>query len=89
MAELTEEHSKIKAMQFEIEKGLSTVGEDQEERDSRSIFVGNVDYSTLPEELEANFKQAGEIEKILIKSDAYQNPKGYVEIQLTLTMNDQ
>ncbi|EFC42148.1 predicted protein [Naegleria gruberi] len=78
---MQEEHAKIKEMQSEIERNLSTVAENQEEIDSRSIYVGNVDYGSVAEELENHFKQAGDIIRITIKSDKMGNPKGFAYIE--------
>jgi len=73
---MQDEHKKIQEMQEQIEKNLSTVAEDQEEVDSRSIYVGNVDYGSIASELEAHFKVAGEIIRTTIKCDKFGNPKG-------------
>jgi polyadenylate-binding protein 2 len=53
-----------------------------EERDKRSIFVGNVDYSTSTEELRAVFKECGVIERVTIPTDRPTGrPKGYAYIE--------
>lgn len=53
-----------------------------EERDKRSIFVGNVDYSTSTEELRAVFKECGVIERVTIPTDRLTGrPKGYAYIE--------
>jgi len=52
--------------------------ENKEEVDARSIYVGNVDYSCTPEEIQAHFKDCGTINRVTIPVDKYsQQPKGY------------
>ena len=48
--------------------------------DDRSIFIGNVDYSSTVEELHEFFKTCGTIDKITIKTDSYGKPKGLVDL---------
>ncbi|CAO3599089.1 unnamed protein product [Absidia cylindrospora] len=46
--------------------------------DSRSIYVGQVDYGTSPEELQNFFQQCGQINRVTILCDKYTgHPKGY------------
>lgn len=55
---------------------------ENEERDERSIFVGNVDYSTSTEELRGLFKDCGSIERVTIPTDKFtKHPKGYAYIE--------
>jgi polyadenylate-binding protein 2 len=50
---------------------------DPSERDSRSVFVGNVDFSTGPEELKNFFQTCGTIQTAKILMDKYTlKPKG-------------
>lgn len=54
----------------------------QEEVDSRSIYVGNVDYQSTPEQLEELFREVGVIERVTILFDKYTGlPKGYAYIE--------
>ncbi len=65
MRELEEEVEKLKELQNEVEKQMSLSRpavvpvvlsmEEKMEADSRSIYVGNVDYGATPEELQAHF----------------------------------
>ncbi|ODV93389.1 hypothetical protein PACTADRAFT_51984 [Pachysolen tannophilus NRRL Y-2460] len=58
----------------------------QQEVDSRSIYVGNVDYSSTPEELEQFFNRAGVINRITILYNKYTGkPKGYAYIEFDAT----
>lgn len=54
----------------------------QQEVDSRSVYVGNVDFKTNPEQLENFFNSAGVIERITILFDKYTGlPKGYAYVE--------
>lgn len=47
------------------------------EADARSIYVGNVDYSTTAEELEQHFHGCGSINRVTIQCDKFTgHPKG-------------
>ena len=55
-----------------------------DERDLRSIFVGNVDYSASTEEIRIFFKECGAIERVTIPTDKFtKSPKGYAYIEFT------
>lgn len=91
--EMEEEAEKIKQMQTEVDKqmaggsttGLATVPlslEEKQEIDTRSVYVGNVDYGASAEELEAHFHGCGTINRVTIlcnKSDGH--PKGFAYIE--------
>lgn len=49
--------------------------------DSRSIYVGNVDYSTTLEELKELFSACGPVERVTIPSDKGGQPKGFAYIE--------
>jgi len=54
----------------------------KEEVDSRSIYVGNVDYSANPEELKEHFASCGTINRVTILCDKFTgHPKGYAYIE--------
>lgn len=48
---------------------------DREEADSRSIYVGNVDYSCTPEELQLHFQACGTVNRVTILTDKMGNAK--------------
>ena len=49
--------------------------------DQRSVYVGNVDYGTAPEELQAHFNSCGTIDRITILCDKWTGkPKGYAYV---------
>lgn len=52
------------------------------EIDVRSVYVGNVDYSATPQELEQVFNSAGVINRITLLCDKFTGlPKGYAYIE--------
>ncbi|KAJ1924281.1 hypothetical protein IWQ60_005320 [Tieghemiomyces parasiticus] len=54
------------------------------EVDSRSIYVGNVEYAATPEDLQAHFKDCGEVNRVTIICDRVSGtPKGYGYIEFT------
>lgn len=56
--------------------------EENDEVDRRSIYVGNVDYSTKPYDLQEFFKASGQINRITIMVDKWTGkPKGYAYIE--------
>ena len=55
---------------------------EKQSTDALSIFVGNVDYSTTAEQLNAHFGSCGEVVRVTILSDPYtQQPKGYAYVE--------
>ena len=47
----------------------------REEADGRSIYVGNVDYSCTPEELQLHFQGCGTVNRVTILTDKLGNAK--------------
>ncbi|CAL2031705.1 unnamed protein product [Caenorhabditis brenneri] len=71
--------------------------EEQKEIDARSVFVGNVDFNSTVEELEAHFKGCGTIARTTIPRDKYsqrQKNFAYIEfeekesVELALVMHE-
>eukprot|EP00889_Picochlorum_renovo_P002111 jgi/Picre1/29141/NNA_004534.t1 len=64
------------------EGGTATeAGPGKDELDSRSVYVGNVDYSCTPEELQAHFQECGTVNRVTILTDKFGNPKGYAYVE--------
>lgn len=54
----------------------------QEEIDSRSVYIGNVDYETTATDLQAHFIPFGTINRVTILFDKYTGyPKGYAYLE--------
>lgn len=79
VAEMEEEAKKLREMQATLEQQSADLADDKESVDARSIFVGNVDYSASPEEIQAHFQSCGSINRVTILLDKFTGqPKGYV-----------
>jgi polyadenylate-binding protein 2 len=83
LEEMEENQTKISAASSAAAAQASTAvaakskaEEDRAARDERSVFVGNVDFSTTGEELMGYFSSCGTIERVTILSDKFGTPKG-------------
>ncbi|GAM25569.1 hypothetical protein SAMD00019534_087440 [Acytostelium subglobosum LB1] len=79
--EMEEETKKLTELQNSIEASAGAFG-DQEEIDARSVYVGNVEYTSTQEEILAHFQSCGTVNRITILNDKTTgHPKGccYVE----------
>ncbi|KAJ2903554.1 RNA recognition domain-containing protein [Zalerion maritima] len=84
--EMEEEANRLREMQQNIDQQSTTIDktEEKEDVDSRSIFVGNVDYSVSPEEIQAHFQTCGSINRVTILLDKVTGqPKGYAYVEFT------
>ncbi|XP_071488326.1 polyadenylate-binding protein 2-B-like [Diadema setosum] len=92
--EMEEEAEKLKEMQNEVDKQMSLSSppaaapathlslEEKAEVDSRSVYVGNVDYSATAEELEQHFHGCGSINRVTILCDKFTgHPKGFAYVE--------
>jgi hypothetical protein len=83
--EMEAEAAKLREMQASLDQQHQDLSENKEDVDSRSIFVGNVDYSASPEEIQAHFQSCGSINRVTILLDKFTgHPKGYVYIPTPL-----
>ena len=67
------------------EKTEASAEKSVENKDACSIYVGQVDYGTTPEELLGHFEACGTVERVTIVCDKYTGrPKGfaYLEFQV-------
>jgi polyadenylate-binding protein 2 len=82
LKELQDEADRLQQMQTELHKESEDLREDKKDQDARSIYVGNVDYGTTPEELQQLFQTCGSINRITIALNKYtQHPMGYAYIE--------
>jgi hypothetical protein len=80
LAEMEAEAQKIREMQESVDKEHSALStqDKAEDVDARSVFVGNVDYSCTPEDVQAHFAACGTILRVTILCDKITgHPKGY------------
>ncbi|KAK4172789.1 hypothetical protein QBC36DRAFT_337114 [Triangularia setosa] len=77
VAEMEAEAAKLREMQASMDQERQGLQDDKEDIDNRSVFVGNVDYSTSPEELQNHFGECGSINRVTILLDKFTGqPKG-------------
>lgn len=91
--EMEKEAEKLKEMQSEVEKQMNLSGssvtsptamsmEERLDADTRSVWVGNVDYGATAEELEAHFHGCGSINRVTILCDKFTgHPKGFAYVE--------
>ncbi|CAL0303120.1 unnamed protein product [Lupinus luteus] len=53
----------------------------KEELDSRSIYVGNVDYACTAEDVRRHFERCGIVNRVTIPVDNYGHPKGFAYVE--------
>ncbi|GER46568.1 polyadenylate-binding protein [Striga asiatica] len=61
--------------------GSSATQAEKEEVDSRSIYVGNVDYACTPEEVQQHFQSCGTVNRVTILTDKFGQPKGFAYVE--------
>ncbi|XXH03494.1 hypothetical protein Hte_009899 [Hypoxylon texense] len=84
VAEMEQEAAKLREMHAALEEKGQEASDDRTDVDSRSIFVGNVDYSVSPEEIQAHFQSCGSINRVTILLDKFTGqPKGYAYVEFT------
>lgn len=84
VAEMEQEAAKLREMHAALEERNQEASDDRNDIDSRSIFVGNVDYSVSPEEIQAHFQSCGSINRVTILLDKFTGqPKGYAYVEFT------
>ncbi|KAI5923196.1 hypothetical protein F4810DRAFT_227573 [Camillea tinctor] len=84
VAEMEQEAAKLREMHAALEERTQETSDDRSDVDSRSIFVGNVDYSVSPEEIQAHFQSCGSINRVTILLDKFTGqPKGYAYVEFT------
>jgi len=85
VTQMEEEAQRLIELQSQVELGSSSgsIGSvNKEDTDSRSVYVGNVDYGATPEELQAHFQSCGTINRITILCDKFTgHPKGFAYVE--------
>ena len=81
LAELEEENTKIAALSASS-SSASSASSSSSDTDSRSVYVGNVDYSSTKEELFSLFSSCGPVLRVTILADKHSGqPKGFAYIE--------
>ena len=68
-------------MQVPIAQDPATDQASKQEVDSRSVFVGNIDYSCTPEKVQNHFQSCGTVNRVTIKADKFGHPKGFAYVE--------
>ncbi|XP_061345596.1 polyadenylate-binding protein 2-like isoform X2 [Gastrolobium bilobum] len=90
LKEMEEEAAALREMQAKVEKEIDPAGAaasqaNKEETDSRSVFVGNVDYACTPEEVQQHFQSCGTVNRVTILTDKFGQPKGFAYVEFIET----
>ncbi|KAL7409708.1 hypothetical protein BDY24DRAFT_366491 [Mrakia frigida] len=65
-------------------EGAEAMDEDKEDVDGRSVYIGNVDYASTPEEIQSHFAACGQINRVTILCDKFTgHPKGYAYVEFS------
>ncbi|KAL6581355.1 Polyadenylate-binding protein 2 [Orobanche minor] len=92
LQEIEEEAGALRQMQVKVQKEMggaiqenpaddSSSQAEKEEVDSRSIYVGNVDYACTPEEVQQHFQSCGTVNRVTILTDKFGQPKGFAYVE--------
>ncbi|MED6132201.1 Polyadenylate-binding protein 3 [Stylosanthes scabra] len=90
LKEMEEEAAALREMQAKVEKEIGSAQDpataaasqaNKEEADSRSVFVGNVDYACTPEEVQQHFQSCGTVNRVTILTDKFGHPKGFAYVE--------
>ncbi|GER30420.1 polyadenylate-binding protein [Striga asiatica] len=94
LKEMEDEAAALREMQAKVEQEMGAAQDpaaaaasqtNKEEVDSRSVFVGNVDYSCTPEEVQQHFQSCGTVNRVTIRTNKYGQPKGYAYVEFLET----
>ncbi|GAB2226086.1 hypothetical protein Droror1_Dr00021872 [Drosera rotundifolia] len=90
LKEMEDEAAALREMQAKVEKEMGAVQDpanaaaslaNREEVDSRSVYVGNVDYACTPEEVQQHFQPCGTVNRVTILTDKFGQPKGFAYVE--------
>ena len=85
LAELEEENNKIAALSASAHPPAgapsAAASAASAEVDARSVYIGNVDYSSTKEELHSLFSACGAVNRVTLPTDFRGNPKGFAYVE--------
>ena len=82
MKKLEEEERKLAAQEAALDQAMEKT-QSNVPVDDKSVYIGNVDYSTTPEQLKNHFKSCGSIERVTILVNKYTGrPKGFAYVDV-------
>ncbi|KAK6122013.1 hypothetical protein DH2020_044242 [Rehmannia glutinosa] len=90
LKEMEEEVVALREKQAKVEKEMGAVQDpasvaaaaaSKEEVDSRSVFVGNVDYACTLKEVQQHFQSCGTVNRVTILTYKFGKPKGFAYVE--------
>ena len=81
LAEMEAEAEKLNSAQDSTSDANGASSVPSADSDARSVYVGQVDYSATPHELQNHFKDCGTINRVTILCNKWGQPKGYAYIE--------
>lgn len=87
MEEMEKEGNKLKELHAQLsQESQEQSDKEKQDIDTRSVYVGNVDYGTAPLELQQHFSSAGIVNRVTILTNKFTGqPKGYAYIEFSAT----
>ncbi|CUM67316.1 uncharacterized protein PRCAT00005009001 [Priceomyces carsonii] len=84
MEEMEKEAAKLRELHSQLSKEGSASDEEKKDVDSRSIYIGNVDYASTPLELQQHFSSAGVVNRVTILMNKFTGqPKGFAYLEFS------
>eukprot|EP01012_Entosiphon_sulcatum_P000446 TRINITY_DN10071_c0_g1_i1.p1 TRINITY_DN10071_c0_g1~~TRINITY_DN10071_c0_g1_i1.p1 ORF type:complete len:180 (+),score=27.14 TRINITY_DN10071_c0_g1_i1:138-677(+) len=81
-AKISELEGETKQLEAEMQNTTGAVEDEaRKEIDARSVYVGNVDYETKPEELQELFSGSGTVNRVTIVCGRSGQPKGFAYLE--------
>ena len=83
LQEIEDEQKALEKMQDQVAMEMTDGGAEgsREEADSRSIYVGSVEYAVTRVQLQQHFESCGTVNRVTIGADRYGNPKGFAYLE--------
>lgn len=82
MEEMEKEAAKLRDLHSQLSGTDSEAEKEKRDIDSRSIYIGNVDYDATPLELQQHFSSAGVVNRVTILMNKFTGqPKGFAYLE--------
>lgn len=84
--EQDQQYGNLDSQLSSIAHGNDALGAARSETDTRSIYIGNVDYGSTPLELQQHFSDSGVVERVTIMTNKLTGqPKGFAYLEFALS----
>lgn len=82
MEEMEKEAAKLRELHSQLSNANNESDQEKKDIDSRSVYIGNVDYGTTPLELQQHFSSAGVVNRVTILMNKFTGqPKGFAYLE--------